>query len=93
MKDWLDRIHLELGSYIVVQHLIAIGYKHNRKKVLFFMATSGSGNFEDGITFKQRYPDKYGNLHICENPRQKIISQYLKNQTILAVIIKLDRPS
>ena len=78
MKDWPGGSHLVLESCIEEQGLLAIGYKYNRKKVLFFIATKGSGNFEDGIPYQQRYPDKYGNLRTRAVPRPKIISDYFQ---------------
>lgn len=45
--------------------LVMIGYKHNKKKVLTFVATRGAGSTENGEPYEARFPDKYGNLCIC----------------------------
>ena len=47
MKDWPGGSHLVLEICIEEQDLLAIRYKYNRKKVLFFIATKGSESFED----------------------------------------------
>ena len=49
MEDWPGGSHLMLESCIEEQDLLAIGCKYNRENFLFFIATKGSGSFEDKI--------------------------------------------
>ena len=38
--------------------LVVIGFKYNRKKVLFFIATKGSGSTFDGAPYIAKFPDQ-----------------------------------
>jgi len=41
--------------------IVAIGYKYNAKKVLFFVMTKGAGSTESGAPYVAKFPDRYGN--------------------------------
>ena len=56
--------------------LLAIGYKYNRRKVLFFVATRGAGTTTAGDPYVQRWADEHGNLCVREIPRPTILSEY-----------------
>ena len=57
------------GTWIVMEgidekedlSLICIGYKYNKKTLLFFM-TKGAGTTEKGKQYEAIFPDKFGNL-------------------------------
>ncbi len=68
MKDWPGGIFLTLEATVDSVPLLAIGYKYNRKKVLFFVATCGSGTFEDGVPYEQKIPEQYGNVLVWRVP-------------------------
>ena len=55
MEDWPGGSHLMLESCIEEQDLLTIGYKYNRKKVLFFITPKGGESFEDRISYQQSY--------------------------------------
>jgi hypothetical protein len=59
--------------------LVAIGYKYNRRKVLFFVATSGVADILNGDPYVQRWADDHGNLCTRNVPRPVLISRYFKD--------------
>ena len=59
--------------------LVAIGYKYNRRKVLFFIATSGVADILNGDSYVQRWADDHGNLCTRNVPRPTLISRYFKD--------------
>jgi hypothetical protein len=83
-KEWLlsTLTPLPAGSRAVLtstvngQDLVAVGYKYNRRKVLFFVTTKGAGVTTNGAPYLQRFPDSHGNLVIREVPRPDVISKY-----------------
>jgi hypothetical protein len=85
-KDWLLTTlqPLPAGSRVVLtstvngQDLMAVGYKYNRRKVLFFVATRGAGVTTDGQPYLQRFPDAHGNLVVREVPRPAVVSKYFE---------------
>ena len=60
-------------------NLVAIGYKYNRRKVLFFIATSGVADIKNGDPYVQRWADEHGNLCTRDVPRPALISRYFKD--------------
>jgi hypothetical protein len=73
---------LPAGSQLVTEGtyqdvpLLAIGYKYNRRKVLFFVATRGAGTTTPGDPYVQRWADDHGNLCVRQIPRPTILSEY-----------------
>ena len=45
--------------------LIAIGYKYNARKVLYFIVTDNTGSTKTGIPYLSKYPDQFTNFAIC----------------------------
>ena len=45
--------------------LIAIGYKYNAKKVLYFISTYDAGRKKPGISYSCKYLDPFSNVVIC----------------------------
>ena len=67
-KDWHG------GSYPVLRRkpivpgdrpLIAIGYKYNARKFLYFILTGNADSTQTGITYLSKYPDQFTNVSIC----------------------------
>ena len=85
-KDYLQNklAPLPAGSRLVMtgkhndQDLLAIGYKYNRKKVLFFVCTPGAGSIEDGTPYTQRWADDNGNIMTRLIPRPAVLSKYFE---------------
>ena len=54
------------GSYLVMEctapetgvELVAIGYKYNAKKVLWFVMTKIAASLHAGIPYKAKFPDQ-----------------------------------
>ena len=44
--------------------LIAVGYKYNEQKVLYFIVTENSGSTNNGIPYLSKYPDQFINVAI-----------------------------
>ena len=86
-KDYLQTVlgPLPAGSRVVMignargTPLTAIGYKYNRKKVLFFIATPAAGSVEDGNPYVQRWMDEHGNILTSRCiARPAVISNYFE---------------
>ena len=86
-KKYLDEMIKDYpgGTWITVEwrcnkdgvDLICIGHKYNKKKVLTFVLTKGSGATTHGELYETRFPDKFGNV-IRHVARPDIISNYFK---------------
>ena len=57
MKNWPAGSNLVLEAKKDRVDLIAIGYKYNKKKVICFIATKGSGHTEPGVPYEARWKD------------------------------------
>ena len=44
--------------------LIAIGYKYNVRRVLYFIVTDNVGSTKTGIPYLSKYPDQFTNVSI-----------------------------
>ena len=44
--------------------LIAIGYKYNARKVLYFIVTENAGSTKTDIPYLSKYPDQFTNVVI-----------------------------
>ena len=66
-NDWFGVSDLILRSKPVVtgdRPIIAIGYKHNARKILSFIITDNKGSTKTGITYLSKYPDQFTNVAI-----------------------------
>ncbi len=59
--------------------LVVNGYKYNRRKVLFFIATSGVADILNGDPYVQRWAGDHGNLCTRHVPRPALVSRYFKD--------------
>ena len=71
------------GSYLVLRSkpmlpgdrpLIAIGYKYNARKVLYFIVTDNKGITKTGITYLSKYPEQFTNVAIHPVARPLVMS-------------------
>ena len=75
------------GSYLVMEctapemgvKLVAIGYKYNSRKVLFFVMTKNAGNTMPGSPYIARFTDDFGNVKSRKVERPDCISQYFRS--------------
>ena len=58
--------------------LVSIGYKYNKKTVLFFVCTAAAGSTADGIPYQMKWTDSYGNVNIRGVPRSEVISTFFR---------------
>ena len=66
-RDWPGGSYLVLRSKPMIPGgwtFIAIGYKYNARKVLYFIVTDNEGSTNTGITYLSKYPDQFTNIAI-----------------------------
>ena len=68
--------HLEMETTIKGIKFIAIGYKYNSKKTLFFLAPEGAGGTGDGEFYVTKWPDSDGNILTRNVVRLVLASRY-----------------
>lgn len=68
--------HLEMVTTIAGIKFIAIGYKYNSKKALFFLAPEGAGATTDGEPYRTKWPDADGNIMTRNVVRLVLASRY-----------------
>ena len=68
--------HLEMETIIDGIKFIAIGYKYNSKKTLFFLAPEGAGGTIDGEPYVTKWPDEHGNVMTRNVLRLVLASRY-----------------
>jgi len=73
----------ELHSTIEGVELVALGYRYNRKKTLFFCATGGAGPTYAGAPYISSYADRYGNQCFREVPRPVLVSRYFHHSPVI----------
>ena len=86
-KDYIQQLlgplptssRISLQANVDGEELYAVGYKYNRKKVLFFVCTAGVADLKDGEPYIQRWADDNGNLCTRDVPRPTVISRYFKD--------------
>ena len=59
--------------------LLAIGYKHNYRRVLWFIATDGAGSTEPGDTYLSCFPDIYYNVSVWPDVWTHFLVRYLNS--------------
>ena len=55
--------------------LIAVGYKYNTRKVLYFVVTENAGSTKTGIPHLSKYPDQFTNVAIRPVARPLFMSK------------------
>ena len=86
LKKFLDNEMKDMpgGTWIVLEATIddeivfCVGYKYNKKNVLIFMCSRGSGSTDAGVSYEARFPDKYGNVCTRHVARPQVVSTYFK---------------
>eukprot|EP00873_Tetraselmis_striata_P006958 jgi/Tetstr1/427222/TSEL_017410.t1 len=76
LKDKPAGSRMVLRSTVEGVGLMAIGYKYNRRRVLFFLATEGAGGVHDGEPYVQCWADDLNNITTRHIPRPDVVSQY-----------------
>ena len=51
--------------------LVSIGYKYNKKTVLFFVCTAAAGPTADGIPYQMKWTDSHANVNVRMYQGQK----------------------
>ena len=76
-RDWPGGSYLMLRSKPMVpgdRTLIAISYKYNLRKVLYFIVTDNAGIRKTGITYLSKYTDQFSNVAIRPVARPLVMS-------------------
>ena len=83
MKDMTSgtAVFLEITIDNVV--LVAIGYRYNRRKTLFFIATRGAGATTSGVPFTTWFHDTYGNRVERYVDRPAVLSRYFLHNNLV----------
>ena len=68
--------HLEMEMTIEGIKFIAIGYKYNSKKTLFFLAPEGAGATTYGEPYVTKWPDEHCNIMTRNVVRLVLVSRY-----------------
>lgn len=68
--------HLECDTTIDGIKFIAVGYKYNSKKTLFFLAPEGAAGTVDGEPYVTKWPDEHGNVMTRNVLRLVLASRY-----------------
>ena len=56
--------------------VVAVAYKYNAKKTLFFLAPVGAGSLFPGTSYVSRFPDLQSNVNFREVLRPALLSRY-----------------
>ena len=76
MKDAPGGKWLTMKTTVEGIDILAIAYKYNSKKTLFFCAPEGAGATIDGEPYVTRWPDQHGNLQSRNVLRLVLCSRY-----------------
>ena len=85
MKNWLVGYHIVLEDNKNGIELIAIGYKYNKRRVICFIATKGSGNTKPGTPYKAKWKDDNGASVLKLIERPDIVSRYFLHSNVIDV--------
>ena len=66
----------------------SVGYKYNKKTMLTFLFTKGSGSTAPGESYEARFLDKYGNVCVRHMPRPTLMANYLKYSNCIGLCIQ-----
>ena len=73
------------GEHSTGTSLVAIGYKYNKKSVLYFVSTPGAGTTEDGEPYEMKWADEHGNINVRHVPRPEVISHFFQHSNSVDV--------
>ena len=79
-KDWPGGSCLVFSSKPMLPGYrtpIAVGYKNNARKVLYFIVTDNAGSKNTGIPYLYKYPDQFTNVAILPVDRPLFMSKTL----------------
>lgn len=83
LKESPGGVHIILKGTLHENTIIAIGYRYNSKKTLFFAMTSNAGTTEPGRPYEMKYTDPFGNVKTRLVSRPAVLSDFfLDSNTI-----------
>jgi hypothetical protein len=69
--------------------VIAIGYRYNAKKTLFFLMSAKAGSTKPGRPYEMKYTDGFGNVKTRFVERPAVLSDFFHTPTPLTLITNL----
>lgn len=85
MKNWPAGCHLVLESKIEDVDIIAMGYKYNKQKVIYFVFTKGAAHTAPGQPYEARWKDENNNTRCRNIPRPQVAATYFNASNIIDV--------
>ena len=78
MKDYQGGTWITMRATVDEVDLVSFGYKYNKKKVLTFVMTKGSGSTRPGEPYVARFPGSFGNVCIRHIARPAVIFSFFQ---------------
>ena len=87
MKDWPAGSHLVLEGHATLEdvHLIAIGYRYNSRKTIFFLCHADAGPTECTDFYEAKWKDDNQNTQVRRIPQPEIIGRYFKCSNLVDI--------
>ena len=63
--------------------LMALGYKYNSKRVLFFVGTRDAGSTKAGKPYEMKFTDSFNNICTRDVPRPAVVSQFFDDSNVI----------
>lgn len=71
--------HLEMSTTIDGIKIMALGYKYNSKKTLFFCGPEGAAPTTEGVPYESKWPDEHRNVQTRLVPRPAFPARFFEN--------------
>ena len=76
LKDAPSGIWITLEQTVQNIRMVALGYKYNRRKILYFVMTKGAGSTLPGSAYVAKFADSFGNVRSRLIGRPACLSRY-----------------
>ncbi len=85
LKNMPGGVHLVLEGIheITEEKLIAIGYRYNSKKTLFFVMSPGAGSTRPGTPYEMKFPTEHENVGVRMVDRPDAISKFFMHSNVI----------
>jgi hypothetical protein len=90
LKDAPGGTSLKLLTTYKGVHLIAVGYKYNKKCVLHFIMTENAGSTGPGNPYEMKFADEHRNVCIHKVSRPEVISEFFMIAIVWMCTINCD---
>ena len=76
MAEFPGSTWIVLQGYTKKVNLLTIGYKYNKKSIMTFVLSEGSGSTVARWIYQANFSDEHGNVHTRDVPRPKVLNTY-----------------